>query len=296
MLGSLCHPRPGDAATRYFLINDHVALDDDEDEAAHVGDRSVGKRVEQRSLCAACGTPAYDGSPPCDCGTEAAFPVLEASPVRPGVPLRRCAACSARSNAGIVHQVLGYQDMPAAVIATALYQSLPPADRAEADDPSGARKLLCFSDSRQDAAFFASHLDRVYSRAVDRRILWKAIDLSGASNFEDAAAEARTAARQMMGPPSPKLPSGPDPRSAALAHGRDTCHRQSAHPRRMRTRENRDQGAGPCRNQHNSYWQNCYWPIGVAPRMAPAPCPGRRVRNPGGATSVTGLTMSPDFC
>ena len=204
----LRHPRPGDAATRYFLINDHVALDDDDDEAAHVGDQSVGNRVEQRSLCAACGTPAYDGLPPCDCGPEAAFTVFEARPVRPGVPLHRCAACSARSNAGIVHQVLGYQDMPAAVIATALYESLPPADRAEADDPSGARKLLCFSDSRQDAAFFASHLDRVYSRAVDRRILWEAISRSGSSIFEDAAAEARSAARLMMGPPARSSPAG----------------------------------------------------------------------------------------
>ena len=203
----LRHPRPGDAATRYFLINDHVASDDDDDEAAHVGDKSVGNRVEQRTLCASCGIPAFDGSPPCDCGPEAVFPVLEARPVRPGVPLRRCAACSARSNAGIVHQVLGYQDMPAAVIATALYESLPPADRAEADDPSGARKLLCFSDSRQDAAFFASHLDRVYSRAVDRRILWEAISRSGSSNFEDAAAEARSAARQMMGPAARSTPA-----------------------------------------------------------------------------------------
>ncbi len=204
----LRHPRPGDAATRYLLINDHVASDDDDDEAAHVGDQSVGKRVEHRTLCASCGTLAFDGSPPCDCGSEAAFPVLEARPVRPGAPLRRCAACSARSNAGIVHQVLGYQDMPAAVIATALYESLPRADSAEVDDPSGARKLLCFSDSRQDAAFFASHLDRVYSRAVDRRILWEAISQSGASSFEDTAAEARSAAKQMMGPAARSTPAG----------------------------------------------------------------------------------------
>ena len=204
----LRHPRPGDAATRYFLVNDDAASDDDDDEAAHVGDQSVGNRVEQGTLCAACGTPGFEGSPSCGCGPKAAFSVLEARPVRPGAPLRRCAACSARSTPGVVHQVLGYQDMPAAVIATALYESLPPSEDAAADDPSGARKLLCFSDSRQDAAFFASHLDRVYSRAVDRRILWEAIRESGTANFEDAAAEARTAAKVNMGPAARSTPAG----------------------------------------------------------------------------------------
>jgi hypothetical protein len=50
-------------------------------------------------------------------------------------------------------------DAAASVIATALYQALPPADNeVEADQPGQGRKLLLFSDSRQAAAFFAPYL------------------------------------------------------------------------------------------------------------------------------------------
>jgi hypothetical protein len=69
-------------------------------------------------------------------------------------------------------------DAAAAVLATALYQSLPPADDDEmADQPGEGRKLLSFSDSRQAAAFFAPYLEDSYATIQRRRLI-----LSGLAN------------------------------------------------------------------------------------------------------------------
>ncbi|MGH3260183.1 MAG: helicase-related protein, partial [Streptosporangiaceae bacterium] len=58
----------------------------------------------------------------------------------------------------------------AAVLATALYQALPP-DEELADRPGGGRKLLTFSDSRQAAAFFAPYLESSHALVQQRRLI-----------------------------------------------------------------------------------------------------------------------------
>ena len=59
------------------------------------------------------------------------------------------------------------------VIASTLYRSLPAAP--DIDLPGGGRKLLLFSDSRQDAAFFAPYLTRTYQRIIHRRLIVQAL-------------------------------------------------------------------------------------------------------------------------
>ena len=67
-------------------------------------------------------------------------------------------------------------DAPLSVIATALYQSLPPStDEDQIEEIGEGRKLLSFADSRQDAAFAAPFLNRTYERAVVRRVVLQAI-------------------------------------------------------------------------------------------------------------------------
>jgi hypothetical protein len=66
------------------------------------------------------------------------------------------------------------------VIATDLYQALSRShDPIQAEKVGEGRKLLTFSDSRQDAAFFAPYLERTYQRAVQRRLIYDAIDRLG---------------------------------------------------------------------------------------------------------------------
>ncbi|MFV9506786.1 MAG: Zn-binding domain-containing protein [Oscillochloridaceae bacterium umkhey_bin13] len=89
---------------------------------------------------------------------------------------KACLECGARTGTTLVYRFLTGQDAPVSVIATALYQQLPPARPEQAQAlPGEGRKLLIFSDSRQDAAFFAPYLERTYTHVLQRRLLLKSI-------------------------------------------------------------------------------------------------------------------------
>ena len=81
--------------------------------------------------------------------------------------LNVCHLCGLHS-VNIVREFIFQQDAPAAVLATALYQNLAEKNRKE-------KKILIFSDSRQDAAFFAPYLEFTYERILYRRILVEAL-------------------------------------------------------------------------------------------------------------------------
>jgi len=78
------------------------------------------------------------------------------------------------------------------VLATALYQQIPASSNTEALDlPGEGRKLLVFSDSRQDAAFFAPYLERTYNHVLRRRLMLQAllahpVERSGILRLQDA--------------------------------------------------------------------------------------------------------------
>ncbi len=89
---------------------------------------------------------------------------------------RSCGACGRRSPKGVVSRMITGSDAPVAVIATDIYQTQPPASDERSRRHLGeGRKLLSFADSRQDAAFFASYLDRTYNRSVQRRMIGQAV-------------------------------------------------------------------------------------------------------------------------
>ncbi|GAA3121415.1 DEAD/DEAH box helicase [Streptosporangium carneum] len=86
-----------------------------------------------------------------------------------------CVSCGGRGS-GVIRQFDSGRDATAAVLATALYQQIPPApDRATADHPGEGRKLLTFSDSRQQAAFFAPYLETSYSGLQHRRLIMEGL-------------------------------------------------------------------------------------------------------------------------
>lgn len=162
-----------------YLFIDHEGGPEveDEDEAALVDDDSTSLLVDARTLCTCCGALTEGPSSQCTCDSQLSIQAINARPTRRGVPLRKCVACSGRSTVSIVSRFATGQDAPVSVIATSLYQALPPSsDRNSAQKIGNGRKLLSFSDSRQDAAFFAPYLDRTYARAIERRLIWKVVN------------------------------------------------------------------------------------------------------------------------
>jgi hypothetical protein len=174
---------------RVLSSQEPFEVPDDEDEAVAASEDESTERTRERfSLCASCGAIRRVGElgELCSCGPEQQrWAVERVKAVDRQV--NHCRACGTRSP-GVVLRFLTGQDAPASVLATALYQAIPAAprelerrDREQEDDWNSAsrepvrtgdgRKLLIFSDSRQDAAFFACYLDRTYSQILRRRLI-----------------------------------------------------------------------------------------------------------------------------
>jgi len=85
----------------------------------------------------------------------------------------RCKSPGERSPFGPILRPVSGTDALTAVITTSLYDKLP-RNNSEASN-SGGRKLLAFSDNRQDAAYFAPYLEESYFDLLRRRVIYKAL-------------------------------------------------------------------------------------------------------------------------
>ncbi|MBC8253646.1 MAG: DEAD/DEAH box helicase [Ardenticatenia bacterium] len=196
VVGRLVHSRDGDrrlylhqltgqpddphGERAYFLLAEQtVGLD--EDEAVATGedlDDITEDECEPYTLCLACGAvaPGRSVHPGCGCDPSSPKMILRRVDLQDKPELRRCVSCGSRSNTGIVYRFLTGRDAPVSVLATSLYQALPASTDPEMEDlPGQGRKLLAFSDSRQDAAFFAPYLERTYRQILRRRLILKTL-------------------------------------------------------------------------------------------------------------------------
>ena len=146
-----------------------LASEVDEDEESIEGE--ADPNTEKSRLCLGCGTLSTSATK-CLCSSPTWLTVTQL-PKTPGGVVKRCPHCKRHSNIGVALRFMSGSEAPVAVIATSLYQSLPAAPNPPRRASAGGRKLLMFSDSRQDAAFFAPYLQRTYSRALERRMLWQ---------------------------------------------------------------------------------------------------------------------------
>ena len=175
----LVQPGQFDAGMRYFLLGEPLDVDDEDESLADVDD---AMDPADRWLCPGCGVVGETANAPCACEKDRppARKVTAAIPAGGGSVLHRCLSCASRMTGEIVFRFLTGTDAPVSVIATELYQSIPPSsDTSQAHLTGEGRKLLTFSDSRQDAAFFAPYLERTYLRSVQRRLIADAVTAAG---------------------------------------------------------------------------------------------------------------------
>jgi ATP-dependent helicase YprA (DUF1998 family) len=184
------------ASAEYYLVE--TALEDigDIDEDEDVGIEDLEK-LDRYNLCLCCGAIDRLGSlgELCDCSGEH-HQVVTKVPANKNGTVSTCTACGRTSPLGIIWRLLVGSDAAAAVLATALYQEIEPLADAltvssqndENDywgagpeevsskhNEKGSRKLLAFSDSRQDAAFFAPYLNRTYNQIQRRSLILRTI-------------------------------------------------------------------------------------------------------------------------
>jgi ATP-dependent helicase YprA (DUF1998 family) len=172
-------PVPGERRT-WLLLDRGTDVIDEDDET--LDDESAGRLDSKDAvLCTSCG-----------CIWEGTRSACKRAGCRGGqlLPVRKlntpreapsgCLACGARGAA----MVRGFEsggDAAVSVLATSLYQALPPApDPEQADLPGEGRKLLLFSDSRQAAAFFAPYLETSYEAIQHRRLILEGLQWASA--------------------------------------------------------------------------------------------------------------------
>lgn len=170
----------GEAATKteYYVFVDHDT-DDDEDQdisdQIDIAEISSREKLNPVWLCPSCGQlQDYESPRLCACSV----PLLKIYNVdlERKRTLRRCVSCSIRSSTGAVFRFLTGQDAPVSVLAETLYQQIPPAKGEEFwDIPGEGRKMLNFTDSRQNAAFFAPYVERQHDRILRRGLILRAI-------------------------------------------------------------------------------------------------------------------------
>lgn len=87
--------------------------------------------------------------------------------------LPKCAACGARSiRAQAINRFVAYTDEPLEAMIDSLFELLPESKQSQGS--ASKRKLLTFSDGRQDAAFFASDYQRNHTETLYRQMLYLA--------------------------------------------------------------------------------------------------------------------------
>jgi len=164
----------------YFMLSDRVQLLD-EDEAVIAGqslEELEDEQVEPYTLCLGCGALAQgkNTDTKCECSLDTARLTVYRVKTKNKGELRRCIACGTTHSTSTVYRFLTSRDAPVSVLASSLYQMLPPAtDEDTRHKPGEGRKLLVFSDSRQDAAFFAPYVERTYERILHRRLILKSL-------------------------------------------------------------------------------------------------------------------------
>ncbi len=90
-----------------------------------------------------------------------------------GCYLPRCAACGTRPiRAQAINRFVAYTDEPLEAMIDSLFELLPESKQSQGD--ASKRKILTFSDGRQDAAFFASDYQRNHTEMVYRQIICQA--------------------------------------------------------------------------------------------------------------------------
>ena len=173
----------------------------DEDDAADEQEefkRVPSTRPEPKRLCRICGriddTSTFNNN---DCKGHKSD-VIDLCRIKNKLKRpwpRKCPSCG-NIHGTVASRVLTGKEAPVAVISTSLYQKIPAtSEGGKASLPGGGRKLMMFSDSRQDAAFFAPFMDNTYNKFKQRRYLVQALEKAGEPlDLEDWARQTRVMA------------------------------------------------------------------------------------------------------
>lgn len=183
-----------DPNIEYFLLRDGHDTDFDSEEEAEEENTQIGKN--DYLLCAKCGAlihESLESDPPCTCGLNNYVRVRKARKT----DARGNGKCPSCNLGNFKTFYLGY-DAATAVLGTSLFEELPESEKVlkskkivhstkkglfsaarqvpQVDIVKKKRQFLSFSDSRGEAAFFASYMTASYKEFLRRRGIWHVVE------------------------------------------------------------------------------------------------------------------------
>ena len=169
----------GDESAGFYRLLAANLPDWDEEDRIQVNNITENDEVDgavqtssSKWWCSTCGK--IQKTATCDCGSSLIIQIDET--LRPDLDGKlRCSRCGSpnqRNPFGPVMRPVSGVDALTSVITTSLYQNLPTDDSVLG---AGNRKLLAFSDSRQNAAYFAPYLQDSYFDLLRRRVIYQAV-------------------------------------------------------------------------------------------------------------------------
>lgn len=179
-------PQPNPMQTVWLSLAEAIGEAIDEDEVDLGGEDGGAAAAPKTYLCVTCGLMHTSKANTCDNPDCRQSNVVEVEKIKTPEP-RSCLQCGTNSP-GILRRFQSGNDASVAVLSTALYQALPVSpDPATQGLPGGGRKLLAFSDSRQQAAFFAPYLESTYDRLLQRSLVLRAVQKLASIGEENPA-------------------------------------------------------------------------------------------------------------
>ncbi|MDD3947866.1 MAG: DEAD/DEAH box helicase [Anaerolineaceae bacterium] len=175
--------------TNYYIFSGEVSSANEDESVSNEKDVSDDESYENATeiiLCTKCGQVQNpQQAPQCSCGSEY-MRKMHKIDLQGKRTLKRCVSCSTRNSSGAVYRFLTGQDAPVSVIAGSLYDQLPASTKQdERQYPGEGRKMLNFTDSRQNAAFFAPYIERIHMRNLRRGLIMQTVKEQLEGDIED---------------------------------------------------------------------------------------------------------------
>ena len=175
----------------YYLLSDSI------------DEESVNTKIcEEDILCGNCGY-VYNASnknaKQCDCSDDYKVKVYKVNSTTSRNNISECPCCGHHSSTGVVRSVNLGKDEATAILAQILYKaiddnkveeteekhtlsfSMEPVAKKEPKDKY-IKQFIAFSDSRQQASFFASFFESNHNRFLRKKLIWEEIKKN---NYED---------------------------------------------------------------------------------------------------------------
>lgn len=169
----------------YFLLNKDLDIED-----------KYLDKLEEYVVCSKCGN-LYNKNTVskqiCDCGKEYEIELLKINNEKDAVKnnITECPCCTRKTNKGIgiVNGFHLSKDSATALLSQILYETLEQVDDTQNNkkeklslldimpatmtDNKEAKQFLAFSDSRQQASFFATFFEHTHKRFIRKRLIWE---------------------------------------------------------------------------------------------------------------------------